>query len=163
VTTTTTTEEATTTEAEELERLRLDVDRLTAELEAANLRTAVALEVVPLIDNLVEDLTGRSIVVADIVDCWLRLEPTVHKQYGDTSNVAASAVGNFAADYANEATDAWQSHETLKRAEMFHPEAEQMGRLQWNIHIAQVQQRTILGESPSQEWLKRFPLPEKDE
>src|SRR5262249_12168667 len=116
---------------------------------------------------LIDDLGGRphrcSIVVADIVDCWLRLEPTVHKQYEDTSNVAASAVGNFAADYANEAPDAWQSHETSKRAEMFHIESEQVGRLQWNIHIAQVQQRTILGEPPSQDWLKRFPLPEKDE
>lgn len=155
------TEPPATTEIEidKLDQMRADLERMNTELNQANLRTEVALHVVPLIHRLVEDRQARGIVVADIAACWLKLSPEVQNTYQSRSHDATSAVGHFASDYFMEAIDGWLPKQTLTATDLHEKETSEMDRLQWSIHIAQVQQRNILGKPPHEDWLTRFPSP----
>jgi hypothetical protein len=150
-------------ESEKLDQMRADLERLNTELEQANLRTEVALYAVPLLHKLVEDHRARGIVVADIAACWLHLSPEVRQKYQTCSHAVASAVGQFAADYFTEALDGWLPKHAHAETDLCDTETEEMDRLQWSIHIAQVRQRNILGKPPHDDWLARFPSPNSDD
>jgi hypothetical protein len=132
---------------DELEALRCTVSELTAQLETANLRVEAALDVIPLIYRVVEDHHSRMVVITDIVDCWLSLDPAVRKEY-ERQRARNAPVGRFGADYVDAVTQGVpESPPTLDC-------------LQWLIHTATAQKRRILGEPPSSEWLGRFPMAE---
>jgi hypothetical protein len=127
------------------------------ELELVNLRADVALEIRGLIGDMVEDIEARRIVVADIVECWTRLEPSVREAYENVRR--PSGIAGLVDDYVEEVDRIWLA---ALDAEPFTPHdhvIDELGRLAWCIHIAQVQWRNILRKPPPSDWLAKLSSP----
>jgi hypothetical protein len=128
------------------------------DVELANLRTEVAVGIGGLIDGVVEDQEGRSIVVANVVECWTRLESSAREAYH--SRPGHSAVSDFGGDYAEEVDRVWRADVDAAPFSLHDRVIDELSRLAWCIHIARVQRRNLLGQPPDPTWLARFPSDE---
>src|SRR5258706_11910378 len=68
--------------------------------QIAHLRVKVAVDMAPLIDTMIEDHDGRLVVVADVVDCWMRLTEEVRAIYDDAGSYCG--LSRFVGDYVDE-------------------------------------------------------------
>jgi hypothetical protein len=127
------------------------------ELELANLRTQVAVDIGGILGDMVEDVTARCIIVADIVECWARLEPSVRDAYDNRRGHAG--IAGFGGDYADEVDRVWRAAVDAEPFTLHDHVIGELSRLAWCIHIAQIQWRNVLGQPPPTEWLTRFSSP----
>lgn len=137
--------------------MKATVDRPYTELELANLRTQVAVDIGGILGDMVEDVSARHIVVADIVECWARLEPPIRASY--QYRRSNSGIGGFSSDYAEEVDRTWRAAVDTAPCTLHDQVIGELSRLAWCIHIAHAQWRNLLDQPPPTEWLARFPLP----
>jgi len=126
-------------------------DNFVDELCIADLRTRVAVDLAPLISTVVEDADSRLVIVADVVDCWLRLPADVRALY-DTPKTYAG-LPRFVGDYVDGIDCAWVRRHDGDPDEVDYADAEQRCYLDWREHEAEVRRRRTAGEPPSEEWL----------
>ncbi|MET7427122.1 hypothetical protein [Dactylosporangium sp. NPDC005555] len=139
---------------QKLERAQAEIADRTVALEVANQRYEAALMIAQLLGPLVEK-DGLAIVVADVVDCWRSLPSTTRKAYEE--RLYETELQAFAGDYTIVVDHSWRSpdrEDALKDGAV-----EVMRRLSWQIRIAQIRQRQVLGEPLDIAWLDQFPLP----
>jgi hypothetical protein len=135
------------------DRAGLDI----SELELARLRLDVALDVVSLLDRVVEEHEGRSVVVNDIVECWLRLDPAVREQYNGLGVVSGLAA--FGGEYVDVVDRSWSEFIGVDPYTLHDSVTERLGYFRWQTHIAQVRRRVAAGLPPERDWLAGFPMP----
>ena len=133
------------------------VDQLTAELDLARLHTQVAITVAPLIYRVVAAPDDHLAVVADVVDCWRRLDPVVRAGY--TTGRPGGGINGFANDYPNAAEEGpADCPDFVPGPYATDPIEEHRGHA-WYHHLADLRRRTDRREPPPAAWLARFPLP----
>lgn len=123
-----------------------------SELEVAHLRTCVAIELIPLIDDMIEDgdSDGRLALVGDVVDCWLRLPQHIRDSYD--KELRYGGLSRFVGDYI----DVIEAGGFQDPDDLTEDEAEERCRRKWQQHQADVQRRQLAGEPPSDVWLQRI-------
>lgn len=140
-----------------------DIGALQAELERTQLAAEVAIDLVPLLDSMVESHDARRLVVDDMVECWLRLEPAVRKGYSLQVGLAEppdppvhGLLSCFVEHYVDNvehdifAAPSWSPTFLGKRADQFCRDG-------WMDFEDALRARLAAGEPPPDEWLVRFP------
>ncbi|MEV0131166.1 hypothetical protein AB0H83_22205 [Dactylosporangium sp. NPDC050688] len=123
----------------------------------ALLQVQVAIEVVPLIADVVEDHEDRVLVVADIVDCWLRLPQSARAAYDSWSPF--SGLRWFAGDYADEVDQLSVAASDVSYSPASIANAETLCRKGWRRHVDDLRRRRSSGTPPPVSWLERFATP----
>ena len=126
------------------------------ELEIATLRTEVAIDLAPLVDDMLENHDGCLLVVHDIVACWLRLPVSVREAYASWPN--CRPLSRFVSDYVDEIDRAWLAGCDVEPFSLHDTVTDQRCRDGWIRHEAQVRARAAAGQPPSDAWLERFAL-----
>jgi hypothetical protein len=124
------------------------------ELQVGNLHVCVAVDLIPLIDTMIEDHGGRLVVVADVVDCWLRLPHHVRAAYDREPRYGG--LSRFVGDYFDDIEHAWPAGQSPSPDEVSTDEAEECCRRRWRLHERDIRRRLAAGEPPSDEWLHRI-------
>ena len=137
-------------------RLRAEAARLRHEATVTRLCLDVALDVAPLISDVVEHAEERRLVVRDVVDCWLRLPPSVRDAY--SSQAAHTGLELFGGDYVEEVDRAWLTNHT-DPYQIPTALAEYLPYLGWQHHVARLQERVRHASPPDSAWLERFATP----
>jgi hypothetical protein len=140
--------------------------RLRDQVRQARLQTEVAIDVVPLIADVVEDHDARRLVVQDIVVCWMLLPSAVQAAYAEprftigplaTDEPKCPAISRFIDDYVDEVDRIWTAKTPpegcLSRAELRTRCRE--GRYDF---VESICERATAEQSPPAEWLARFPV-----
>jgi hypothetical protein len=126
------------------------------ELEIATLRTEVAVDLAPLVDDMLEDHDACLLVVHDIVTCWLRLPASVREAYGSWPK--HRPLSRFVSDYVDEIDRAWLVGCEVEPFTLHDTVSDQRCRNGWLRHEAEVRARAAADEPPSDAWLGRFTL-----
>jgi hypothetical protein len=125
------------------------------DLRVANLRVEIAVHIVALIDDMVEDADERHLVIADMVDCWLHLDPTVQTGYEDDQHESGPAA--FAADYAAAVDRIWLDQVTEEPFTMHDTVTDDLCRAGWRKHIQLIRSRMDRAAPPDLTWLRHIP------
>jgi hypothetical protein len=127
--------------------------------EVAKLLLEAAVAVAPLIYDTVEDHDDMCTVVADVVDCWLRLPETVREQYASWPHCWAFL--RFADTYVEEVDRAWLADNPVGPFTLHDSITDGLCRDGWRAHVDQLQRRREADEPPNAEWLQRFASPDE--
>lgn len=138
---------------QDVTRLGVDTVPTINALEVAYLRTEVALDAVPLIDDVCEERRARGLVVGDIAECWLRMGPAARAAYGSKTYSGLTA---FIGDYVEGVDRSWLPDGT-EPFDVDEVVADQLSREGWTRHIARLHRRAATGASTDPWWLNRFP------
>ncbi|MFF5230697.1 hypothetical protein [Dactylosporangium sp. NPDC000521] len=123
----------------------------------ALLEVEVAIDVIALIHDVVEDHDDRALVVADIVECWLRLSPKARAEYD--SWAPFSGLRWFAGDYTAEVDRASLPAEDAPVSPPFPADTDELCYKGWQRHVADLRSRRRTGAPPAAAWLARFAAP----
>jgi len=148
-----------------------EVTELRRQLEQARLRADVAVDLIPLIDEMVDDHDVRMVVVNDVTACWLLLPATVRAGYAKprydvkprrSDGPDRLPVSWFVHDYVNEVDRAWKAA-SPPASTLTNTEREEWHLTGWYDFVAGICERTAAGEPPPAQWLARFPAVDNDE
>jgi hypothetical protein len=123
----------------------------------ALLQVEVAIDVVPLISDVVEDHDDRALVVADIVECWLRLPPSARAAYNSWSPFPG--LRWFAGDYTEEVDRASVVVADDSYSATSIAQAERLCWEGWRRHVRDLRCRRRAAAPPATSWLQRFATP----
>lgn len=140
----------------QLEAAHAALSERVVDLEIALQRAEVALTVAQLLGRLVEN-DGLTYVTVDVVDCWRSLDPDIRARYVERPHETGLQL--FAGDYTTVVDRSW--HSRCRGDELKDHVIEKLCLLSWQIHIARIRQRQILGEPVDHAWLTQFPVPDE--